>query len=278
MEAEVLLPIRNTLGEGPLWHPEEGRLYWTDIDEKRIHAWRPGEEPETIHIGSRIGGFTIQENGDLLLFVDDGALFVLDTHRELRLARPALESERGFRWNDVAADPEGRVFGGTLGPGSGRFYRLDLDGSLHLLEEGIGCSNGIAWSPDLRTMYYIDSSVQTVWQYDYDRATGALYDRRTFYKLEGEGAPDGMTVDASGELWVAVWGQSCVLRLTPRGELIERVATGSKNTTCPSFGGPEYRDLYITSAADETSPNPGALFVVRNAAQGRPDFRSRITI
>jgi D-xylonolactonase len=155
--------------------------------------------------------------------------------------------------------------------------RLDPDGSLHVLEEEIGCSNGIAWSPDLATMVYTDSTARTIWRYRYERATGALSDKQIFQVFEGEGTFDGLTIDAEGNVWTAIWGGSCVLGYRPDGALFGKVETGSRQTTCPTIEGDT---MYITTAGqgDPDSPHPGGLFCLRGGPRGKPEFRSALRL
>ncbi|MFZ4506925.1 MAG: SMP-30/gluconolactonase/LRE family protein, partial [Fimbriimonas sp.] len=176
----------------------------------------------------------------------------------------------------------GRVFCGTigLGIGLGRLYRLDQDGSIRVVLDGIGCSNGIAWTTDLSQMYYTDSSAGTIWLFDYDRPTGEITNQRVFKKFgESEGgAPDGLTVDAEGNVWSAVWGGGCVICFAPDGSEVNRIITTSPATTCPTFGGPELKELYITSSrhAEKSPEDAGALYHARPGATGRPEFLSRV--
>ncbi|HET6487514.1 MAG TPA: SMP-30/gluconolactonase/LRE family protein [Spirochaetia bacterium] len=281
---ELLADYHCVCGEIPLWHPEERRVYWSDIPAGRLFRYDPatGRHEEAFQ-GEPVGGMTLQKDGSLLLLMDrcqvcswkDGAL------------RPVVEKvppgEEKARWNDAIADPEGRVYAGTL-PSEGHkgsLYRLDPDGTYTRLVEGFGCSNGMGFTGDLRRFYHVDSTTRHVYLYDYQRATGAITNQRVFATLAASlGVPDGMTVDAKGFVWVAVWGGSCVIRFSPNGEEDQRVYFTGKLVSCPTFGGEDYRDLYVTLAGGEkkdvNGPGAGALFRVRPGVKGVPEFRSRI--
>ncbi|MBC7806842.1 MAG: SMP-30/gluconolactonase/LRE family protein, partial [Akkermansiaceae bacterium] len=195
---------------------------------------------------------------------------------------------RETRFNDVFADPEGRVFCGTMPAPDrpGRLYRLDTDGNLTIVLEGIGCSNGMGFTPDGRQMYYTDSAAKTITRFAYDRATGKLSDGAVFITVPrspGEGSPDGMTVDADGNLWSARWGGGCLVRYSGEtGEEIDRIAIPRVNeVSSVSFGGPDYTQMYVTTASGHKKgagkEDAGALFrVTVPGVRGVPEFVSRV--
>jgi sugar lactone lactonase YvrE len=183
----------------------------------------------------------------------------------------------------VIADPAGRVFCGTMSTeeSKGRLYRLDLDGSLHLLLEGIGCSNGMAFTADLKNLYYTDSFVREIYLFDYSSKDGAISNQRVFSSFaEEEGLPDGATVDSKDRLWSALWGGACVVRLRPDGAIEKRIALPTAKASSLTFGGDDYSDLYITTAGgnckEENGALAGGLFRVKMQTPGRPEFLSRI--
>ncbi len=283
MEPTLIADYQCITGEGPLWHPEEGRLYWVDIPAGRMFRFDPATgEHEQCYEGPPVGGFTLQADGKLLLFMDKGAVRVWqDGFRETIIE--GIEQESDSRFNDVIADPEGRVFCGTMATKDhpGRLYRLDPDGTLTVVLDAVGVSNGLGFTPDLRQVYYTDSRDRTISLFDYDRATGEIDNRRVFVTVpEGEGVPDGMTVDAEGYIWSARWGGSCLVRYAPDGSEVQRVTFPAKNVSCPTFGGPDYTDLYVTTAGGhnkaENGSGAGALFRLDPGVQGVPEFRSRV--
>jgi D-xylonolactonase len=194
-----------------------------------------------------------------------------------------IPDERESRFNDVIADPLGRVYCGTMPTPDrlGRLYRLDTDGKLTTMLKNIGCSNGLGFTPDRKRLYYTDSPKREIYLFDYDRASGALSNQRIFARTpEDEGFPDGMTVDAEGYVWSARWDGGCLVRYTPDGREVMRVRFPAKQVSSVIFGGPDYRDMYITTAGGdkkaENGPGAGALFRLRLGIQGVAEFPSRI--
>jgi len=285
MEPELVLDLGLEIGENPVWHPDQRCVYFEDIPSGRIFRWDPaGGGHRVVLEGETIGGFTIQRNGSLLLFSADGWIRKHEGGA-LEDVVEGIPRERGTRFNDVIADPEGRVYCGTMpgDDGTARLYRLETDGSIHLVQEGIGLSNGMGFSPDLERMYHTDSGERTIYVYDYDRESGALKNRRVFVQiLEGEGVPDGMTVDSEGFVWSARWDGGCVVRYDPRGREALRVDLPVKKVSSVAFGGEAYTDLYVTTAggvgAVGGEPGAGGLFRIRTACRGVPEFTSRVAL
>ena len=271
------------LGEGPLWNPEEGRLYWTDITRGRIYWFDPRTgEHQLFYEGEVVGGFTFQEDGALLLFMAKGAVAIL-RDGTLSYVVHEIPEERDTRFNDVIADPRGGVFCGTMETEkhSGSLYRLDPDGSYTWLLGGIGVSNGLGFSPDRKILYYTDSPKQAIYRFDYNPATGSITNQRVFIQIpESLGVPDGMTVDADGYVWSAIWGGSCLIRFSTQGEEVQRYHFPAKKVSSVTFGGPTYEDVYVTTAGGDNRAEDGAgaggLFHLRPGVRGLPEFRSKI--
>ena len=285
MEPVQIADYACVCGEGPLWHEEEQCLYWVDIPRGRLFRYTPDTgQHEQLFEGPALGGFTIQKDGGLLLFMERGAIKywkdgVFSTLFE------ELPEERETRFNDVIADPAGRVFCGTMPTAErlGRLYRLDPDGSISLLLEDIGCSNGMGFSPDQTVFYYTDSPKRHIYAFDYDVTSGAIRNQRIFAELpEGEGCPDGMTVDREGYVWSAIWDGSCLVRFRPDGTEEQRVLFPAKKVSSCIFGGHDYGDLYVTTAGgdhrEEEGAGAGALFRVRPPVGGTAEFRSTVAI
>jgi D-xylonolactonase len=283
IEPELVVDCRCALGEGPLWHPIERRLYWTDIIGGRVLRYDPaGGAHEVCYEGEIVGGFTIQADGALLFFMARGAV-TRWCEGELTTVIEGIPDERESRFNDVIADPAGRVFCGTMPVGDrpGRLYRLDLDGALSLVLEDAGVSNGMGFTPDRRQFFHTNSTKRTITRFDYDEATGALGEPSLFARVpEGEGMPDGMTVDAEGFIWSARWDGGCVVRYTPDGEEVLRVSFPARRVTSVTFGGEGYADLYVTTAGGDDratyGPSAGALFRLRPGVRGLSEFLSRV--
>lgn len=285
MNPELVADCECITGEGPLWHPDEGRLYWFDIDGGRMFRYDPATGVhEQCYSGPIVGGFTIQADGNLLLFMEKGAIRVW-RDGFLNTVVESIPEELDSRFNDVIADPEGRVFCGTMPSRThdARLYRLDTDGSLHVVVENVGLSNGMGFTPDGTGLYFTDTGMRSIYVFDYDGASGELSNRRVFARVRGplsEGYADGMTVDAEGMVWSARWGGSCVVRYDLAGNVTQSITFPTAQVNCPTFGGPDYGDMYVTSAGGhrkaELGASAGGLFRVDAGVRGVPEFRSRI--
>jgi D-xylono/L-arabinono-1,4-lactonase len=276
----ILINEHCELGENPLWRPEDGSLYWTDITGGMVHRFHLAtKEHRVIYSGEIVGGFTFQENGDLLLFrVTDLALLREDGRVEV--AR-TFADDGVERFNDVIADPEGRVFAGTIGTTStsGGLYRVDHDGSITLLFRGTGCSNGMGFSPDLKTFYWTCSTRQRIYAFDYDRATGRLAGERVLYQAGAEeGIPDGMTVDSNGHLWSARWDGFAVVHHAPDGSVVEKFPFPVAKISSLCFGGTNLDQFFVTTAGGMAGDRgeDGAVYQWSAGVCGRAEFKSRI--
>ncbi len=283
MEPKLIADYACHTGEGPLWHPMEKRVYWADIPRGRLFRYdvTTGQH-EQCYEGEQVGGFTVQADGALLLFMARGAVKIW-RNGELTTIIDEIPDERESRFNDVMADPVGRVFCGTMSTKErpGRLYRLDTGGSLTLLLEGIGVSNGMGFTPDRKQMYYTDSPARKIYLFDYDVDSGAISNQRVFVEIpEGEGWPDGMTVDAEGCVWSARWDGSALFRYTPEGIEERRILFPCKKVSSVIFGGDDYTDIYVTTAGGqnkaEEGEGAGALFHLNLNIRGVPEFFSRV--
>jgi D-xylonolactonase len=285
MEPIMLADYACHTGENPLWHPMEKRIYWTDIPHGELFWYDPATgQHEHFYKGEQVGGFTIQVDGALLLFMARGAVKIW-RNGELTTVIDEIPDERESRFNDVMADPVGRVFCGTMATKDrlGRLYRLDPDGALTLLLEGIGVSNGMGFTPDLTKMYYTDSPARKIYLFDYNQDTGAISNQRTFVEIpEGEGWPDGMTVDVEGCVWSARWDGSALFRYTPEGVEERRITFPCKKVSSVIFGGDDLTDMYVTTAGGqnkaEEGEGAGALFHLNLGIRGKPEFFSKIGV
>ena len=280
---EVVAEYGCVTGEGPLWHPEEERLYWVDIPKGRLYRYEPATDShERCHDGRPIGGFTLEADGALLLFRDQGTVTRWMDGRTRVVAD--LPDEGHTRFNDVVADPEGRVFAGTMPTEDqlGRLYRFDPGGSYTILNHDLDLPNGMSFTPDRTTLYLSVSDQCRVYRYDYDESTGVLANRTTFLDLDGSGVPDGLTVDTDGFVWVARWNGGRIERYAPDGELTRTMEIFVERPSSMAFSGTRYDDLYITSARGEDNDTDrkvaGALFRTQPGHIGRPEFRSRVAM
>jgi sugar lactone lactonase YvrE len=284
--AELVLDVKAGLGEGPVWDVETARLIWVDIMDGRVNLFDPSTGVNrAFDVGAHVGAAALRTCGGLILAIQDG-------FAQLDLATGQVTRLCGFpgsapiiRMNDAKCDPQGRLWAGTLSmdmrEGAGALYRLDPDGGVSTVLPNVSCSNGTDWSLDGQIMYYVDSMTHRIECFDFDPAGGAIANRRTFAEIELEGAlPDGLTVDAGGNVWVALWGGSCVRCYSPAGELLTTVPVPASQASSCAFGGADLGDLYITSArngltADQLHREPlaGGLFRVRPGVKGRPANR-----
>lgn len=282
MVVETIADYGSETAEGPLWDERRQRVFWIDIYDGQLFEYDPEtDDHDVVWEGGVLGGTTLQNDGSLLLFGEAGAVFRLQEGKTSAVI-DEMSADAHTRYNDCIADPEGRVYCGTKGTetGPGRLYRLDTDGTIHLVEDELGLSNGLGFSPDGSTLYHTDSTADRIYAYDYAASNGALSNRRTFVDLSSEpGMPDGLTVDADGCVWSAQYGGGCLLRYAADGDAVDRVQLPVENVTSLAFGGPSLQDLYVTTAKraeGPSEPNAGALFRVSTDVIGRLPFRSNI--
>lgn len=288
MEPELVADTHCLVGEGPLWNPDDQCLYWTDILGGKLYRYDPANgKTEVIYNGPQVGGFTLQADGALLLFMERGAVAIW-RDGQVTTVIEEIPDELSSRFNDVIADPAGRVFCGTMPTPDrpGRLYRLDRDGKISVLLEGVTIANGMGFTPDRRQMYFTDSLKREITRFDYDEATGDLSNGQVFVRLldpAEPGIPDGMTVDREGYVWSARWNGSALVRYSPQGLEDRRIAFPTSKVSCPTFGGDNDADLYVTTAANQDNvangPAAGGLFRLRlPGIRGVPEFRSRVKV
>ena len=284
VEIKCAVDAKAELGEGTLWDPAAGVLWWIDIWQKHIHRYDPATgKNQTFEAPEYLGCLGLREKGGLVLTMVSGFYFF---DPATGVFEPIVDPEADMpetRFNDGKPDRQGRFWSGSMFemPGQpiefvGALYRLDPDLSVHKMIDGIGCSNGLAWSPDSRTMYFSDSHAGAVWSYDFDPATGDIENRRTFIDMTVTGGvADGATVDAEGCYWVTIPVTSKVCRYDPDGELMQTVVLPTDLPTCCEFGGKDLDILYVTSAVLRRpashfvgQKNPGGLFALDVGVKG----------
>lgn len=284
---EVAVAAKARLGEGPTWDPAGRRLLWVDIVAAEVHAYDPASGADSLLIGtgSHVGAAKPRAGGGIVANLRDGIGCYEPDGTFRMIADLAVPGVRG---NDAAVAPDGSLWAGTMrydkATGGGRLYRIGPDGDATTVLDDVTISNGIGWSPDGRLMYYIDTPTGRVDVFDAGPdgvAAGggaAVRNRRVFVDVGQPAPPDGLTVDADGCVWTALWSGGRVHRYTPDGRLDRVVEVPAPKTTACAFGGPDLRDLYITTARSDdpdTEPPPdeslaGALFVLPDAGQGLP--------
>lgn len=296
-EAAVWSATPGLLSEGPRWHEERQELLWVDILGRQMHRGTLSHDGalgrvETISVDRHIGAVAPALDGGYVLAAGTGYLFVDADGTFHELAQPEA-GRTDVRMNDGACDPQGRFWAGTMAydesPGAGTLYRLELDGSCTTMLTGLTISNGIGWSPDADTMYLNDSGTGRVDAFRFDASSGAISDRRTLVRIEEPGvAPDGLTVDDEGGIWVALWNGGAVHRYAPDGSLLMSVRLPVERPTSCAFGGPERETLFVTSArtgldddALASQPHAGKVFAIDGlGVQGLPcqPYRGRTSL
>lgn len=284
-ELEPILDVRAIVGEGPIWDGERKLLYWVDILASTLYVFDPASGENTaLDVGQHVGTVVPWRGEEVVVAVRHGfASFDLATGT----LRPIFDPEEhlaGNRFNDGKCDPAGRFWAGTMAyehpSDQGSLYRMGTDFEVRKVLTGIGISNGIVWSLDHRTMYYIDTVRADVRAYDYDAASGEIANGRVAIAFpDGVGAPDGMDIDVEGKLWIAHFGGGRVCRWDPgSGEILETIPLPTPNITACAFGGSELDTLYITSAGgpggSPAGNDPaGSLFALKPGIGGAPSFR-----
>lgn len=280
-----IFPSRAILGEGPCWDESRGVLWWVDIEAFHLHCFDPATHDDRVfNIGQRVSLVVPRRNGDLLLGLHHGlASFDPDRESLTVLCDPEADLPQN-RFNDGKCDQVGRLWAGTMNLDpmrhqTGSLYSLEptLRVQKHLPD--VGVSNGLAWSADAKTLYFIDTMVGTIDAFDFDIVAGCMSNRRVVFRVPTElGGADGMTIDVDGNLWVAFWGGWCVAHIDPRlGTILRQIMLPVSNVTSCAFGGEHLDDLYITTArlglGDtelESQPHAGDLFVVQPGVAGMP--------
>jgi sugar lactone lactonase YvrE len=298
LDAELIVAAQCELAESPVWDTGRQRLRWVDILAGQIHSFDPADGSRgQFSVGMPVGAVGLTTGGDLVLALVDGlALAGPDGNYLTRL--PGLRTdERAVRFNDGKPDPWGGFCAGTMkwfprgsggrppdeqsGTEPGCLYRLAPDGSVSELVTGVGISNGLDWSDDRRSFYYVDSPAGGVDVFSTDPGSGALLGRQRFVDIPpAEGSADGLTIDADGCIWVAIWGSGEVRRYTPAGRVDTIVRLPAREVTSVAFGGPDLTLLFITTAREHLTaaelaaqPHSGDIFGCTPGVSGRVPFR-----
>ena len=290
-KAILEIDARAQLGEGALWHPTENKLYWVNIEGRMLHIYNPvTKENQSLLVKERVGTVVPVESGGVLVALQNGIHFINTQTGALQFIANPLTGTN-IRFNDRKCDPSGsfwvvsmhiKITGGVAS-----LYRMNRDKTVHKMLDGVTVSNGIAWTKDKKTMYYVDSYLRRIDAFDYDDADGAITNRRIVVTIpEGGGSPDGIALDEEGNIWAALWGANAVGRFDPRtGKLLQKIEVPAPNVSSCAFGGKNLDTLYITTARGELSkaqleayPLSGGLFSAKPGVKGMPAefFRGRI--
>ncbi|MEQ8309227.1 MAG: SMP-30/gluconolactonase/LRE family protein [Sphingopyxis sp.] len=281
---QLLLDAGALLGESPVWNAAEARLYWVDIEGRKIHRTDPATGgDELMGLAEQVGCIAPRAGGGLVAALENGCALIDRWGAAPRAFGPALLGDKPHqRFNDGRVDAAGRLWVGSLTSDKSRrdaaLYRLGPDGTLTQIFGGLMTSNGAAFSPDGRIFYHADTPTHRIDAYDVDPATGTLGGKRLFHAFEeGKGRPDGAAVDAEGCYWSALWDGWRVVRLSPTGELLQTVELPVQRPTMIAFGGADLKTAFVTSAGKNLSdeerkaqPHAGGIFTFGVEVPGLP--------
>ncbi len=280
-KATLEIDAKAQLGEGALWHPTENKLYWVNIEGRTLHVYDPvTKENQSFFVKERVGTVAPVESGGALVALQNGIHFINTQTGTLQfIVNPITNSD--IRFNDGKCDPSGRFWVGSMHlqftEGVASLYRMNRDKTVQKMLDGVTVSNGIAWTKDKKTMYYVDSHLRRIDAFDYNDADGAITNRRVAVTIpEGSGSPDGIALDTEGKIWAALWGANAVGRFDPQtGKLLQKIDVPAPNVSSCAFGGKDLGTLYITTARGELSeaqlaayPLSGGLFSVHPGVKG----------
>ncbi|MDP6109646.1 MAG: SMP-30/gluconolactonase/LRE family protein [Rhodospirillales bacterium] len=283
---EKALKIRSETGEGAVWSVAEQVLYWVDIPRGHLNRFDPSTGENMVYqMPTPIGCLALTDSDGVVVALTNGFHFFNFDDQSLTLINNPKEDEPGNRFNDGTTDPKGRFFAGTMpfqgggGEPEGSLFVLDLDGSARRLEQGLWTQNGLAFSPDGKSIYLADTNLRdgVIWVYDYDPDDLSMTNKRVFFETSGvAGKPDGGTIDADGCYWTAAVRGWELIRLTSKGDIDLRIEMPIEMPTKIAFGGPNLDIMYVTSIAgsnpDPERPLEGCLFAVTAGIQGLPSI------
>ncbi len=285
-DVELILDRHAGLAEGPVWDDRIGRLWWVDIIGGFVHRLDPATgADEAIDVGRPVGCVGLRARGGIVAAAEDGLGTIDEAAGALEPLVRISHDQHATRMNDGKPDPLGRFWVGTMAyderPGGGAFYRVDPDLAVTTVLPSVTISNGLDWTDDGGTMYYVDTGTRRIDRFTFHPRTGELTDRRPVVTIPHDaGYPDGMTVDADGFLWVALYDGWAVHRYAPDGRLDRRIDIPAAQATCVAFGGPDLDELYVTTGREHfppegrpDQPHAGGVFRCRPGVRGRPANR-----
>ena len=281
MEVDVFEPEGGELAEGPVWDDETQHLYWVDISAPALHRRAADGTKTSWQLPTEIGCAVLRAGGGAMVGLRSG-LHSLDLSSGEVTFYADEQRPPTTRYNDGKCDPRGRLWIGTLddeGQPRACLYRVDVNGAMSTVRNDVMCSNGIDWSPDGTTMYWVDSRTHTIFAFDYDAETGEITNERTFFS-DQIGMPDGLTVDADGMVWCAWWDGWRVTCISPGGRVMQTIDLPVARPTSVVFGGAGFTTLFVTSARSELTreeraqqPLAGAIFACEPGTIGVPAAR-----
>jgi len=283
-EVSLAFEIPAQLGEGAIWDSSAKVLYWVDILGMKLNRFdTETSRNDVFELPSRVGTVVPQTDSTVVVALEDGIYIKNLKSNNLLLLSDVEKEITGNRFNDGKCDPNGNLWVGSMDLAekdpNGKLYRVAPDGETMAMLENVTISNGIVWTKDGKTMYYIDTPTAVIRAFDFDMETSTISNERVAVKVSTDlGFPDGMTIDSEDKLWVGMWNGNGVVRFDPlTGEILQRIEVPAHNVTSCAFGGPEYETLYITTASVDMSedekqkyPLAGSLFKVEPGVKGLP--------
>jgi sugar lactone lactonase YvrE len=287
-------PTGDVCGEGAVWHAAQQAVYWTDINRFLLHRFTPADQcVRTWFFDEPVTALTLTDREEILTVVLGSRVILWEPATDVRRDHTfRLEGWPKVRLNDARADARGSLWmgsmrnnvnsdgsAGAVGGQDGVLFRLDPDGKVTQWRHNIGISNTLAWSPDHRRFYSGDTLANIIWVYDYDPDTGTIANERPALEGFARGLPDGSTVDSEGYLWNCRFFGSCIVRVAPDGKVDRVVEMPVHNITTCTFGGPDLKTLYVTTASIEAPPQDrlaGSLYAIQTDVTGQPENQFRV--
>ncbi|SCY38832.1 Sugar lactone lactonase YvrE [Nonlabens sp. Hel1_33_55] len=281
-QAEVAYEYNAQLGEGALWDAATQRLYWIDIFGKELHVFDPATSTDKTYDTGSVVGTVVSVNDEKVLVALVEGIYSIDLNTgAVELFSDTTDTEVPGRFNDGKVDPNGNFWVGSMPwdqeARTGKLYKIDAEGNATVMLTGIGISNGIVWTKDKSTMYYIDTKLNNVRAFDYDMNTSTISNERVIITVPEElGNPDGMAIDANDQLWIGLWNGNAVAHYDPKsGKLISKIEVPAHNVTSCAFGGENLDQLFITTASldmtdeeMEKYPLAGSIFTIKPGVRG----------
>ncbi len=283
LKAGLLLDVKNRLGEGSIWNHKTHELWWIDIEGRALHIYNPKtKNHRVIDVKHRIGTVVPSQDGLSAIVALQTGVWNLNLETEAMTFIVSPESDTSnIRLNDGKCDPAGRFWVGSMHLKQTKYeaalFRIEANHNIQKMQDSVTISNGIIWSLDEKTMYYIDTDRGNVRAYNYEKSTGKITNERVVITVSDTlGYPDGMTIDSEGMLWIALWNGNCVSRWNPNtGELLQKIEVPAHNISSCAFGGENLDVLYITSAREDMTeeelkekPLSGGVFTVVPGVKG----------
>lgn len=294
IELDVFANQHLLCGESPIWDETQQCLYWTDALGEVVYSKTLNQsDPVVLFRGLQVSAIALHTNGGLVLAGKDG--FSCLENGRIRKLSNCVGNIPVNNLNEVIADPAGRIFGGQEAfteegdYSPGYLFRVDINGSIRIMDDGIHLSNGMGFCPDQKTFYLTDTVARTIYAYDYQSETGDLYNKRPLIQMDKEaGLPDGMTVDKYGCLWTAHWFGNRISCYSPDGKLMQTIHLPAAQISSLAFGGEEMKELFISTAAiqwktelapaqhDYDTYRGGSLFRIKGLGTGKTEFKASI--